>query len=305
MHKFMRAIGLAGLQGRGALEKLLTYCVQNADERNYLKNEDEEIWAEFRKEFAPGLGVVICGEFKENNHFTYEYYYPYIKGTGISSKHDVTVERHAATESYAGVCDDPRLGISMIFYLQNMIPYLKNTEGGQTPVRNTTVTVSALSLQGSIMFPIAKTQSQVRTLKKRQKYRTRLINSAKNGDENAIESLTLDDMDIYTTISNKIHREDVYTLVDNYFMPYGVECDLYSILGEITDYHLVINQYTKEIVYILSIDCNNIKFDLCINRKDLLGEPSIGRRFKGNIWMQGFINYPEDMTTEDTSKNKK
>ena len=41
MHKFMRAVGLAGLQGRGALEKLLEYCVQHADEREYIKNEEK------------------------------------------------------------------------------------------------------------------------------------------------------------------------------------------------------------------------------------------------------------------------
>ena len=27
--------------------------------------------------------------------------------------------------------------------------------------------------------------------------------------------------------------------------------------------------------------------DVCINEKDLLGEPAIGRRFRGNVWMQG------------------
>ena len=51
----------------------------------------------------------------------------------------------------------------------------------------------------------------------------------------AIESLTLEDMDTYTTISKKIQKEDVFSLVDTYFMPYGVECDQYSILGEITE----------------------------------------------------------------------
>lgn len=50
---------------------------------------------------------------------------------------------------------------------------------------------------------------------------------------------------------------------------------------------------TKEQVYIMKISCNEISFDTCINQKDLVGEPAIGRRFKGNIWMQGYINYPE------------
>ena len=44
----------------------------------------------------------------------------------------------------------------------------------------------------------------------------------------------------------------------------------------------------------MTLSCNEIAFDVCINQKDLMGEPEVGRRFKGNIWMQGFINYPDD-----------
>jgi hypothetical protein len=32
-----------------------------------------------------------------------------------------------------------------------------------------------------------------------------------------------------------------------------------------------------------------MEFDLTINEKDLLGEPEVGRRFKGNVWMQGTV----------------
>jgi hypothetical protein len=39
----------------------------------------------------------------------------------------------------------------------------------------------------------------------------------------------------------------------------------------------------------MKIECNDIQFDVCINEKDLMGQPEIGRRFKGNIWMQGNI----------------
>nr|MCR5666747.1 DUF3881 family protein [Eubacterium sp.] len=47
----------------------------------------------------------------------------------------------------------------------------------------------------------------------------------------------------------------------------------------------------KERVYRLSVDCNNLEFDLIINEDDLMGEPAVGRRFKGNIWLQGQLNY--------------
>ena len=100
-------------------------------------------------------------------------------------------------------------------------------------------------------------------------------------------------MDLYTTISKKIRKQDVYSLVDTYFMPYGVECDHYSVLGEVVSTRLVENKFTGESVYIMRINCNDLEFDVCINKEDLLGEPAVGRRFKGNIWMQGHINYPE------------
>ena len=120
-----------------------------------------------------------------------------------------------------------------------------------------------------------------------------LIAAARRGDEDAIETLTLEDMDMYTTISRRIQKEDVFSLVDTYFMPYGVECDQYSVLGEITDCHLTKNKLTDEEIYVLTINCNELTFDVCINIIDLFGEPQVGRRFKGTVWMQGFINYPD------------
>ena len=88
-------------------------------------------------------------------------------------------------------------------------------------------------------------------------------------------------------------HEDVFSLVDTYCMPYGVECDQYSILGEIQECNLVTNSLTGEEVYLMSVYCNELTFDVCINKLDLYGEPEIGRRFKGIIWLQGFINFPE------------
>jgi hypothetical protein len=34
-------------------------------------------------------------------------------------------------------------------------------------------------------------------------------------------------------------------------------------------------------------------FDVCVNKGDVTGEVAEGRRFKGNIWLQGRINYPD------------
>ena len=125
--------------------------------------------------------------------------------------------------------------------------------------------------------------------------RNKLIAAARKGDEDALETLTLEDMDIYTSISKKIHKEDIFSLVDTYFMPYGVECDQYSVLGEIMTCKKVQNQITGEEIYLMTISCNELTFDVCINIIDIFGEPKAGRRFKGIVWLQGYINFPEDI----------
>ena len=65
-------------------------------------------------------------------------------------------------------------------------------------------------------------------------------------------------MDLYTTLSKKIRKQDVYSLVDSYFMPYGVECDHYSVLGEIKETKTVVNNMTKEKIHIMRVNCNDL-----------------------------------------------
>lgn len=292
MHKFMRAIGFSGLTDRREQQKLITDIILNASHRSYTSNGEETILAEFCEDFAKDMGIAVCGEFDENDKFTYDYFYPYLRGTGISSCEDVSVERHADKESYAGVCDDIKVGVSLIFYLQNMVPYVKAQYENVLPIRGTTLTLSGLSLRGNIILPISKNDMQKQKVQKASMNRNQLIDAARKGDEDAIESLTLEDMDTYTAISKKILTEDVFSLVDTYFMPYGVECDQYSIMGEILDISLRVNKITQEEIYVMRLSCNDLQFDVCINKKDLYGEPQVGRRFKGIIWLQGYINYP-------------
>ena len=294
MHRYLRAIGFSNLISRLQVNNLLAYVIQNADEKKYTSTNDMDImFAEYSMDFAENLGITVRGEFNEENQFVFDYYFPYSRGTQISSYEDISIERHAEKESYAGICDDIKVGVSLIFYLQNVISYLKIKNADRLPIKGTSLILSALSVDGTILLPLEKRESDLKKTKKESINRSKLIAAARNGDEDAMESLTLEDIDTYTNISRKILKQDVFTLVDTYFMPYGVECDQYSVLGEIIDYQFVENKMTKEEICQMTICCNDLYFDVSINKKDLLGEPKTGRRFKGIIWMQGHINFPE------------
>ncbi|MBR1731172.1 MAG: DUF3881 family protein, partial [Ruminococcus sp.] len=149
MHKFLRAIGFSQIKKKNQIAELLCYSIQNAEEKLYTSGEYDTMYAQYHKSLGENFGITICGEYDEQNHFMMNYYYPYAKGICISSYEDISVERHADKESYAGICDDVKVGVSLIFYLQNMISYLKLKHADRLPISGTSLVLSALSDHGS------------------------------------------------------------------------------------------------------------------------------------------------------------
>lgn len=291
MHSFLRAVGFSEYTNTQQIKKLIKDVIDNRDEQLIAEYDNKFVRVEMPKSYGTDFGICVCGEYSEDGIFDTNYYYPYFNGNGLSTQEVPDIERHADKESYAGVCEDYKVGVSLIFYLQNVAEYKNENRLKEYADHFLGVTLSGLSLQGSILLPTSKNEQQKKDHFDATQNRNKLIAAAKQGDEDAIESLTLEDIDMYTMIARRVVQEDVLSIVETYFMPYGVECDQYSILGEILDFRLEQNAYTGEEVYIISLDCNDLLFDVCINSMDLLGEPAVGRRFKGNIWMQGRIRY--------------
>lgn len=291
MHSFLKSIGFSKLKKKKEIDALIQDVIKHPDRKVISEDAEGNVFAELSRDYGEFIGIAVRGEYTDDGVFEADYFYPYFQGSGISTFEKVEVEKHAEKESYAGVCDEIKIGVTLIFYLQNVMEYLNKEKNRKTTGIRSTTTLSALSGFGKILLPIQKNEYQNKTDEKIIRDRNHLIAAAREGDEEAIESLTLEDIDTYSMISRRIMYEDVLTIVKSYFMPYGIESDQYSILGEILDYHSIENHRTGEQLYILNVNCNDLVFDVCINRADLLGEPAVGRRFKGVIWMQGNINY--------------
>ena len=184
------------------------------------------------------------------------------------------------------------LGVTLIFYLQNVTEYLNKRRYGRSDSFSASLILSGLSVVGKILMPVYQKTPVVSEIKSNQE-RSRMIQAARNGDEDAIENLTLEDMDTYSMISRRIADEDVFSIVTTHFMPCGVECDHYNIMGDILDVELRENSKTGEKIYVMTIESNSIVLDVCINEQDLLGVPERGRRFRGIIWLQGLVHFEE------------
>lgn len=292
MHSYLKAIGFSDITDKKKLDQILKEVIHTYDEKIVVEDGKHHLFAELSKMFGCDFGITVCGEYDENNEFQMEYYFPYFRGTGITLREQVSIEKHAGKESFAGACDDMRIGVTIIFYLQNAGEYLTQRGRGNFASGGMyNVTLSGLAKKGTILLPVWKQKGQESQSRIDAANRGRLIAAAKNGDEEAMESLTIEDMDTYAMISGRIENEDIYSIVDTYFMPYGMECDLYSVMGEILECSKMRNQRTEETVWELRIACNDVELDICINGNDLMGIPEVGRRFKGIVWLQGYVEF--------------
>ena len=274
MHAYLPAIGFGQIKKKSQLQQLLSSVQNFPDQVQKIRLDEESSLVVYTKEVAPGIGLMVCGEEDMQGSFQMEYYEPYINSNICSSKAECSIEKESARESYDGVCDDCRLGLNLIFSVNNFMEYRKyQALQGFFPTV-TDVCMSALCTQGKILLPILKRPEAARLAKKKEQGRQQLIEAAREGNQEAIDSLTIDDMNL----SNKVGR-----LLNS--------CDIYTIIGEILNVVPLVNEISKEPLCQMDVKCNNICIRVLINRSGLMGEPMTGRRFKGDIWLQGVVNF--------------
>ncbi len=288
MHSFLRAVGFGSVKSRTDEEKLINLVIENAAEKQVFRISEERSVIELMMEVSEDTGIVVRGETDDRGNFHVSHYFPIRRGNSITTEEPLFVNKRVDTDAYTGMCDDYRIGVSLIFYIQNVVDLLKNPIRKKER-RRCPVYLSTLAAEGKILLPVEKTKKEAEKVKTDLQNRSALIAEAKQGNQEAMQSLTFDDIDQYAVVSRRIRKEDIYSIVETSFIPYGSESDNYSILGYINSVEKQTNSYTKEEFYVLNVECNEMSYDVCIHVEDLQGEPLPGRRFRGNVWMQGRV----------------
>jgi hypothetical protein len=289
MHDYLRAIGFSRIRSRREMQRLLN-MVMGSPEQDFASGSAGAAYGEKSRDFIRNAGLTVRGEIDEHGTFLYEYYFPHYNGRVVSLTEDLSLEKLSEREDYNGLCDVTGLGVSLIFHMNHMTDYSDGPEPA-TYMRHVPVNLSALSISGKVLLPLARSEAQINRRRRETAARNGMIAATREGDQEAMENLTLEDMDLYSTISRRLRHEDILTIVESTFMPYGLACDQYSILGDIIECEEVFNQMTGERLYQMLVQVGELIIDLCMNAEDLLGEPQAGRRFKGVIWLQGHLDY--------------
>ena len=294
MHTYLRSIGFSDYKKDSDVEVLLDEL-----QKEYMNAAipvacpDGLTRLQIRAHVSQGMGIAIEGYINYNGSFVRQLYFPYLLTTDASTTVPITVHKRVDAESFSGLGDDSRLGITLIFKMINTMTHLERTSRGIFTAKRTITFLSSFCDEGKVLLPVQKTPKQKETAKGILRHRHRLIEAARNGDQNAMEALATEDMQTFNQINQRLNSEDIYSIVDTVFMPQGVECDIYQVIGDIIAVREAENDYTGEKVYDLTVSSNDLVFHVGILQADLEGEPKPGRRFKGRIWMQGRVEFAD------------
>ncbi len=303
MHQYLRSIGFSKINKK-ELNELLTGALAYPDSFEEVSDTNGDDLVEIRMTVGSGMGISFFGNYDEKDMFHVEHYAPYLFGERNTAGDRIGLVRHSEGERYRGIYDDPNFGTEMIFSVNNIMEILKsihtygvseNKEHHKEMIGNhvrglsvkTGVALSALASDGKIIMPMYKTRKNLSKQRVLQTEKTKLLSAAKDGDADAIEKLTIREMNAYHDAVQRTEKEDLLSIITTYCIPSGIESDKYDILGEILSCWKKENILTMEPVWILRVNCNDLVIDIAVNEKDLLGIPRIGRRFKGHVWLQG------------------
>ena len=300
MHNYLRAAGFSEYNTEGIVYRFIRNSVIKPE---YLTARldlgDGSVLLEYRQPVNAFAGICAAVIISNGEFTEIQYYYPYFNGPEISTEAVCTVEKHTITDTYSGVIDDYTIGLSLIFFMSNPVSYrLRRLNDSTSEFRGTAL--SAFANEATVLLPVVP-QEENKDFKELDLMNAHeVVNAILNPEEHFAvpedeepeydDSLLDAEIDMYNQITERIESEDLYSLVAQSFMPCGVECDQYSVIGEILDYAEHVNELTEENLAFIKLSCNDVEFWLCMRKDDILGEPKIGRRLKCRIWLTGVVN---------------
>ncbi len=289
MELFLSSIGFSKYQSMDDISILADLIIEQSTERYISNYGTDVISVEYYKSFGKDIGLLLTGQLDEKENVIAQSIIPIRKGKTVTDTFEVEVTKAAEKNIYYGYCEENKSGTPVTFYIQNIVDYLDIKEGEEAYING--IELVAMSIDGTVILPINKSNSDALIEEEEDKWREELVSKAREGDEDAIELLEIDALETAEIIHERLVNEDLLSILDGFFIPYGQPESLYSLLGTIQEVEEATNEYSNEEIYILTLNCMGIELEVCINKKNLVGSPSVGMRFKGTCWVQGHIEF--------------
>lgn len=286
MHEYLRAVGFSEAHTRKQLKELVEWVLDKPERVSITSKSGGSNVAEASREVGGRAGVTVIGEVDEYGNIIPEYYFPYISSTRISSESVTSCTHESAREGYIGMCEDYRVGLALIFHVTNVVDVVRGME--DLDLKFTRVCFSALAKDATVILPLDQPERVPDRARNREEDAQLLENAAK-GDIGAIAHVADEEIRRYKYIMEHLRDTDVFTMVESFFMPHGLESDQYYLMGTIQSANLVSNKMTGERFWRMLVESNGIPITVAVNEKDIQGVPQAHCRLKCHVWLTGAL----------------
>lgn len=308
MHRFLQSIGFSKYEKYHSVDTLLKKLSKEyTDTAVRFSDEGGEMRMEIRAEACEDMGMCINGVIDKLGRMKRIDYYPYLVSHDISMAGRVFSFLKLDGIRYSAAVDRTNTGQPMIFLLDNPIEFNRRIDN--SGMNNARICLAGLCEEGYILLPteehMVKTDENgepvhagkqgegTESSENQESARddVSFMEMVEGSDPETIRQMAFEEMSNIAALARRLHREDIFSIVDTLFMPEGTESDLYLVIGTILEIKKYRNKYTEEKIYNLKLEANNIIIHVAVNEADLMGEPVPGRRFKGEVWVQGRVDF--------------
>ena len=154
MHSYLRSIGFSDIKNRRQLTPITKEIIANPTTKNIVTVDADTRLVQLNKDFGKHFGISLVGEMDIDNTISFEYYFPYVRSSFIMNQERIYIEKHGDKESYAGVCEDYNLGMTLIFFLTNISDYANTKWMNYSNHLITKAYMSGLSTSGKVILDI-------------------------------------------------------------------------------------------------------------------------------------------------------
>ena len=287
MHEYLRSIGFSGKLSRKDLKELVDWVIEKPDHMTICAVDEDVTIAEASREIGGHAGIRVVGEIDETGRVIPEYYFPYVESDMISSDAQISVEKQTDRNGYIGMCEDYRLGMALIFSVANVADVARHDADLNRNATFSKVSLNLLASDGVVLLPLEMSEKVIAKRNDEREQRKKLIQEAHQGNSAAIDAITRNEVHHFHHIMERLHRTDVYTVVESFFMPHGMESERYYLMGRIASCMRIVNELTGEAFYRMNVEVNDMNVCVAIAENDLYGEPHAGDRLKCHVWSLG------------------
>lgn len=121
MNIYLQALGFSNMDSEGEA-KFIKAGIRGCTEEGFVLSNNALQRGVIVLRISKSCRIIYFWTVLENG-VLYMIYFPFVIGNTITDYDELTVERHLDKESYAVVCDEKKTGVTIIFYLQNVMDY--------------------------------------------------------------------------------------------------------------------------------------------------------------------------------------